>query len=84
MKKNVVSVKDLLQTCASVTSTMRRNNNHDKKQEKRWSKCTQLIESNNMQRKMLKMAMEIHCKDEKPQQLCAMQAMMVTFTKKHQ
>ncbi len=37
-----------------------------------------------MQRKMLKMAMEIHCKDEKPQQLCAMQAMMVTFTKKHQ
>jgi hypothetical protein len=29
------------------------------------------------------MAMEIHCKDEKPQQLCAVQAMMVTFTKKH-
>lgn len=37
-----------------------------------------------MQRKMLKMAMEINCKDEKPQQMCAMQAMMVTFTKKHQ
>jgi hypothetical protein len=25
MKKNVVSVKDLLQTCASVTTTMTRN-----------------------------------------------------------
>ncbi len=44
MKKNVVSVKDLLQTCCKC------NNNHDKKQEKRWSKCTQLIESN-MQKK---------------------------------
>jgi hypothetical protein len=31
----------------------------------RWSKIIQPIESNNAQRKMLKMAMEIHHEDEK-------------------